>query len=222
MGNAIYFSDWNSWRIKFMFNKKTTKIKKSPPSIWHLLVRSKRQLDGKDLLIFCGLLKKQELYQYDIFHLVTPQFWSYKTAGNFLPITWGWKLRVYGIWFLAESIRITYLSWHYSARTYTVYSFILFFPHSLIVSTMCNETAMCYYEMVADILASRYFANSSWILKIETNWVWKKGLEPTLRNLFKNLISWSEIFFKFAGIWKIQAGICFKFKNNLTLFSTSL
>ena len=173
MGNAIYFSDWNSGRIKFMTPRRPQKLENLHHQ-FDTYYLSKCQMNDEDFVIFCGLLRKPELYQYDIFHLVTPQFWSYKTAGNFLPITWGWKLRVYGIWFLAESIRITYLSWHYSARTYTVYSFILFFPHSLIVSTMCNETAMCYYEMVADILASRYFANSSWILKIETNWVWKK------------------------------------------------
>ena len=126
---------------------------------------------------FTFSIKILEKYQHDVFfYLVTPQLRSYKTAGNFLPITWGWKLRVYGIWFLAESIRITYLSWHYSARTYTVYSFILFFPHSLIVSTMCNETAMCYYKMVADILASRYFANSSWIFKNWNELSLKKGL----------------------------------------------
>ena len=33
---------------------------KSSPSIWHLL--SKRQIDGEDFIIFCGLLKKHELY----------------------------------------------------------------------------------------------------------------------------------------------------------------
>ena len=79
---------------------------------------------------------------------------------------------------------------------------------------MCNETAMCYYEMVADILASQYFANSSWILKIEKNSVWKKGLVPTLRDLFKNLISLSEIFFKIYGFEKFrQAYLCFKIQK---------
>ena len=36
-------------------------MKKSSPTIWHLL--SKRQIEGEDLVNFCGLLRKHELYQ---------------------------------------------------------------------------------------------------------------------------------------------------------------
>ena len=35
---------------------------KSSPLIWRLL--SKCQIDGEDFVIFCGLLRKQELYIY--------------------------------------------------------------------------------------------------------------------------------------------------------------
>ena len=35
---------------------------KSSPSIWHLL--SKCQINGEDFLIFCGLLRKHELYRW--------------------------------------------------------------------------------------------------------------------------------------------------------------
>ena len=40
-------------------------MKKSSPSIWHLL--SKRQIDGEDLVNFCGLLRKHELYKLPYF-----------------------------------------------------------------------------------------------------------------------------------------------------------
>ena len=49
------------WDLKFMFSKKATKITKSSLSIWHLLC-TKRQIAGEDFVIFCGLLRKHELY----------------------------------------------------------------------------------------------------------------------------------------------------------------
>ena len=43
-----------------MFSKKATKITKSSLSIWRLL--SKCQIDDEDFVIFCGLLRKHEIY----------------------------------------------------------------------------------------------------------------------------------------------------------------
>ena len=53
-------SDYNNVKVKFVFSKKATKIDKILTSIWHLL--HKCQIDGEEIVIFCGLLRKHELY----------------------------------------------------------------------------------------------------------------------------------------------------------------
>ena len=44
--------------VKFMFSKKATKIEKN----FTVDLTLKRQIDGEDLVNFCGLLRKHELY----------------------------------------------------------------------------------------------------------------------------------------------------------------
>ena len=67
-----YTMGWNNfWRriikfLKFMFSKKATKIEK----IFNVdltLILSKRQIDGENLVNFCGLLRKHKLYAPAVF-----------------------------------------------------------------------------------------------------------------------------------------------------------
>ena len=48
-----------------MFSKEATNMEKNLHPWSHLL--SKRQIDGEDLAIFCGLLRKHELYKLPYF-----------------------------------------------------------------------------------------------------------------------------------------------------------
>ena len=61
----------SSSRLKFMFSKKATKIGKI--FTVNLTVSSKRQIDGEDFVNFSGLLRKRELYEWDVRCTV---FWS--------------------------------------------------------------------------------------------------------------------------------------------------
>ena len=46
-------------------------------------------MDGEDVIIFVAFLENRNFIKMITFHLVTPQFWSYKTAGNFLSHNMG-------------------------------------------------------------------------------------------------------------------------------------
>ena len=57
----VYFKPSRKYFVflKFMFSKKTTKIEK----IFTVDLTHKRQIDGEDLVNFCGLFRKLELYK---------------------------------------------------------------------------------------------------------------------------------------------------------------
>ena len=52
---------FGSYLLKFVFSKKATKIDKIF-TVDLTLTLSKRQIDGEDLVNFCGLLREHELY----------------------------------------------------------------------------------------------------------------------------------------------------------------
>ena len=63
---------------------------KSSPLIWRLL--SKCQIDGEDFIIFCGLLRKHELYLVNVKLAVkiSSFFVAFLENMNFTYLTWIW------------------------------------------------------------------------------------------------------------------------------------
>ena len=60
--NEELFNDGINVQLKFMFSKKATKNYKIFHRWFDTYYLSKRQIDGEDFVIFCGLLRKHELY----------------------------------------------------------------------------------------------------------------------------------------------------------------
>ena len=80
-----FFSDLKSPRLKFLFSKKVTKFDEI--FTVHLkLWCSQCQIDGKDLVNFCGLLRKQKLYHRDHPYITSAHFCTFLTHPPYVSI----------------------------------------------------------------------------------------------------------------------------------------
>ena len=107
--------------VKFTFSKKATKIDKI--FTVNLTVCSNHQIDGEDLVHFCGLLRKRELYY---FRNPSRRFFFFRRCNGACQILKLW----------CETNNSEFLSWNFTAIT--VYS--AYFFRTLCVCLLFDES----------------------------------------------------------------------------------